>query len=154
MLLRIMYQNIRKTLMKGIIKCLSIYKTFKEVLDKLKPKDFQAASFSIYKFSTLYTTLPHNLILEKLTHLINSRRYSIFGLNEICVCFTSEEHRNYNLFYGHVEIFTFWRIYFLELALNFMEKLWVFRCGLIVLPLLRIRFYFAMREAFISSHFS
>ena len=33
-----------------------------EILDKLKPRDFNATSLSTYDFSTLYTTLPHNLI--------------------------------------------------------------------------------------------
>ena len=34
-----------------------------EILDKLKARDFNASSWSTYGFSTLYTTLPHNLIL-------------------------------------------------------------------------------------------
>ena len=33
-----------------------------EILNKLKSKGFLASSVSIYDFSTLYTTLPHNLI--------------------------------------------------------------------------------------------
>ena len=33
-----------------------------EILDKLKARDFNATSLSSYDFSTLYTTLPHNLI--------------------------------------------------------------------------------------------
>ena len=33
-----------------------------EILDKLKAIDFNATSLSTYDFSTLYTTLPHNLI--------------------------------------------------------------------------------------------
>ena len=36
-----------------------------EVLNKLKSRGFRAASLSIYDFSTLYTTLPHNLGKEK-----------------------------------------------------------------------------------------
>ena len=39
-------------------------------LDKLKARDFNATSLSIYDFSTLYTTLPHNLIKYKLIDLI------------------------------------------------------------------------------------
>ena len=38
-----------------------------EILNKLKPRGFLASSLSTYDFSTLYTTLPHNLIKEKLT---------------------------------------------------------------------------------------
>ena len=37
-----------------------------EILDKLKARDFNATSLSTYDFSTLYTTLPHNLIKDKL----------------------------------------------------------------------------------------
>ena len=41
-----------------------------EVLNKLKSRVFHATSLSTYDFSTLYTTLPHNLIKEKLINLI------------------------------------------------------------------------------------
>ena len=41
-----------------------------EVLNKLKCRGFRATSLSTYDFSTLYTTLPHNLIKEKLLDLI------------------------------------------------------------------------------------
>ena len=40
-----------------------------EVLNKLKDRGFQATSLSTYDFSTLYTTLPHNLIKDKLLDL-------------------------------------------------------------------------------------
>ena len=35
---------------------------FGEIFDKLKAREFNATSLSTYDFSTLYTTLPHNLI--------------------------------------------------------------------------------------------
>ena len=41
-----------------------------EILNKLKSRGFLASVLSTYDFSTLYTTLPHNLIKEKLTELI------------------------------------------------------------------------------------
>ena len=41
-----------------------------EILDKLKARDFNATSLSTYDFSTLYTTLLHNLIKDKLIDLI------------------------------------------------------------------------------------
>ena len=41
-----------------------------EILNKLKSRGFLASGLSTYDFSTLYTTLPHNLINEKLTELI------------------------------------------------------------------------------------
>ena len=41
-----------------------------EMLNKLKYRGFRATSLSTYDFSTQYTTLPHNLIKEKLLDLI------------------------------------------------------------------------------------
>ena len=35
-----------------------------DILDKFKARDFNATSLSTYDFSTLYTTLPHNLIKD------------------------------------------------------------------------------------------
>ena len=48
-----------------------------QILNKLKSRGFLASGLSTYDFSTLYTTLPHNLIKEKLTELIEQT----FGLN-------------------------------------------------------------------------
>ena len=60
-----------KQFMRGMVKklCWSI-KISGEILSKLKSKGFLASSVSTYDFSTLYTTLPHNLFQEKLTELI------------------------------------------------------------------------------------
>ena len=44
-------------------------KTSGEVFNNLKSRGFRATSLSTYDFSTLYTTLPHNLIKEKLINL-------------------------------------------------------------------------------------
>ena len=44
--------------------CWSI-KNSGEILNKLKSRGFLASSLSTYDFSTLYTTLPHNLIKKK-----------------------------------------------------------------------------------------
>ena len=41
-----------------------------KILNKLKYRGFLASCLSNYDFSTLYTLLPHNLIKEKLTELI------------------------------------------------------------------------------------
>ena len=41
-----------------------------EILNKLKYRGFLASSLFTYDFSTLYTTLVHNPIKEKLTELI------------------------------------------------------------------------------------
>ena len=57
------YERSRKNLFWSI-------KNSGEILDKLKARDFDAASLSTYDFSTLYTTLTHNLIKDKLIDLI------------------------------------------------------------------------------------
>ena len=49
---------------------LGLLKNSGEILDKLKARDFNAASMSTYDVSTLYTTLPHNLIKDKLVILL------------------------------------------------------------------------------------
>ena len=41
-----------------------------EVLNKLKSRGFRESSLSTYNFSTLYTTLLHSLIKDKLVDLI------------------------------------------------------------------------------------
>ena len=68
-----------------------------EVLSKLKDIGYQATSLSTYDFSTLYTTLPHNLIKEKLIDLIERTFYKKEGkLDLVCndkkAFFTSADH--------------------------------------------------------------
>ena len=50
-----------------------------EVLSKLKDRGFQATSLSTNDFSTLYTTLPHKMIKEKLLDLIEQTLYKKEG---------------------------------------------------------------------------
>ena len=72
-----------------------------EVLNKLKSRGFRATSLSTYDFSTLYTTLPHNLIKEKLINLIEwtfKREGSPYiACNERQAFFTSEYTKRYKL---------------------------------------------------------
>ena len=51
-----------------------------EILNKYKAKGFQASTFYTYDFSTLYTTLPHDLIKNQLVDLIENtfRREEVF----------------------------------------------------------------------------
>ena len=72
-----------------------------EVYNKLKSRGFRASSLCTYDFSTLYTTLPHNLIKGKLVDLIE-RTFHREGF--LCIAcydsnafFTSDAVRNYNL---------------------------------------------------------
>ena len=46
------------------------FKNSGNFFDKLKARDLDATSLSIYDFSTLYIILPHNLIKDKLIDLI------------------------------------------------------------------------------------
>ena len=55
-----------KILWKGRNKLFWSIKNSTEILNKLKTKSFQASAMSTYDFSTLYTTLPHNLIRNQL----------------------------------------------------------------------------------------
>ena len=72
-----------------------------EILSKLKSSDFLASGLSTYDFSTLYTTLPHNLIKEKLTELIEqtfNREGSLYlACNDKNAFFTSEQPKRYKL---------------------------------------------------------
>ena len=67
----------------------------------MKSRGFLASGLSTYDFSTLYTTLPHNLIKEKLTELIEqtfNREGSLyFACNDKNAFFTSEQPKRYKL---------------------------------------------------------
>ena len=74
-----------------------------EVLSKLIDIGYQATSLSTFDISTLYTTLPHNLIKEKLLNLIERTFYKKEGklylaCNDKKAFFTSADHyRGYHL---------------------------------------------------------
>ena len=74
-----------------------------EVLSKLKYIGYQETSLSTYDFSTLYTTLPLNLIKEKLLDLFERTFYKKEGkiylaCNDKKAFFTSADHyRRYHL---------------------------------------------------------
>ena len=113
-----------------------------EVLNKLKSRGFRATSLSTYDFSTLYTTLPHNLIKEKLINLIEwtfKREGSPYiACNERQAFFTSEDTKRYKLWSCQnvcEALIYLWIIFILDLALSYTDKLLVFRWVLIVLPL-------------------
>ena len=59
--------NIAQQFMKEMVKFILSIKNSGEILNKLKSRGFLASGLSTYDFSTLYTTLPRNLIKEKLT---------------------------------------------------------------------------------------
>ena len=81
--------------------CFGPSKNSNEVLNKLKSRSFRASSLSMYDFSMLYTTLPHNSIKEELNNLIE---WTFHRQGSLCLAcngrnafFTSEKHRNYIL---------------------------------------------------------
>ena len=93
--------------MKGQEKYVLVYKNSGEILSKLKSIGFRATSLSTYDFSTLYTTLPHNLIKEKLLYLVERAFKKIFknedtlylACNDKKAFFTSTDHRGYKLWF-------------------------------------------------------
>ena len=60
-------------------------------------RGFRATMLSTYIFSTLYTTLPHNLIKEKLIDLIKREDSSFLACNERQTFFTSGDTKRYKL---------------------------------------------------------
>ena len=62
--------NIEQQLLKEVVKIFWSIKYSGEIPNKLKSRDSLASGLSTYDLSTLYTTLLHNLIKEKLTELI------------------------------------------------------------------------------------
>ena len=108
-------------------------KNSNDVLNKFKSKNFQAFKFSTYDFSTLYTTLSHHLIKDKLIDLMNRENTPYLACNEECAFFLLQMY-TINTIYGRVKksvmpLFIVWIIFLLDL---------VFRWELIVLLLFSI----------------
>ena len=103
-----------------------------EVLNKLKSRGFRATSLSTYDFSTLYTTLPHNLIKEKLINLIEwtfKREGSPYiACNERQAFFTSEDTERYKL-WSCQNVCESWAGAFLSVAWPTGVQLLVFFCS-------------------------
>ena len=76
-------------------------KNSNDVLNKFKFKNFQASKLSTYDFSTLYTTLPHHPIKDKLIDIINRtfirENTQYLACNEECAFFTSDVYNYHNL---------------------------------------------------------
>ena len=107
-------------------------KNFTEILNKLKAKGFQASTISTYDFSTLYTTLPHDLITNQLVDLIENTfsREEVLSLacNEGRAFFASEEHNKYTLWTCQKVTETLIYIldntrFILDLTLSFIDKM-------------------------------
>ena len=86
--------------MKLQIKIGLVNKNSGEVLNKLKCRGFRATSLSKYDFSTLYTTLPHNLIKEKILNFqkgIKNYGSLYLACNDRKALFTSSDQSRYTL---------------------------------------------------------
>ena len=66
-------------------KQLCVFKIYSVKFLYFKSKTFKASKLSTYDFSTLYTTLTHHLINDKLIDLIN--RTFFLACNEECAFF-------------------------------------------------------------------
>ena len=98
-----------------------------EVLSKVKDIGYQATSLSTYDFSTLYTTLPHNLIKEKLLDLIELTFYKQEG-KRFSLRQTIKEDITFSLVRMYVTPYRFtWTILILGFALSYTDELLVFR---------------------------
>ena len=149
--------NIAQQFMKEMIKLFWYIKNSGGILNKLKSRGFLASGLSTYVFSTLYTTLPYNLIKEKLTELIEQtfpREGSLYlACNDKMPLLLLNNVNDIN--YGRVRkcvmlSIIFWSIYLKDLARNYIDKLYVFQWVLIVLLLLQI-FLFCYERDFILS---
>ena len=87
--------NIAHQFIKGMVKNYFGLKNLGEIPNKLKSRGFLASCLSTYDLSTPYTTLPHNLIKEKLIELIEqtfNREGSLhLACNDKNAFFTSEQ---------------------------------------------------------------
>ena len=98
--------------------------------------------------------LPHHLIKDKRIDLINRtfirENTQYLACNAECACFTSDVYNNHNLWSCQkvcdALVCLLDNIFLLDLELNFIGKLLVFRWELIVLLLLQICFFFVIRE--------
>ena len=120
----------------------------------MKSRQFRAFSLSTYDFSTLYTTLPHNLIIEKLNDLIEwtfHREDSLYlACNVRNAFFTSEVHKNYILWTCQkvCEAITFLLD---NIYIRFGTKLFRQIVGTFCAPLVADLFLFCYERAFMMS---
>ena len=76
-----------------------------EILDKLKARDFNATSLSTYDFSTLYTTLPHNLINLLILLKVPSREKALLTLHVVTEMHFLLQKNLKNIMHGRVKMY-------------------------------------------------
>ena len=99
--LKTMSLNIARQFMKEMVKKYFVLLKIQVKFLIDKSRGFLASGLSTYHFTTLYTTLPHNLIKGKLTELIKQTLYKEGSLYLACndknTFFTSEQLKRYKL---------------------------------------------------------
>ena len=98
-----------------------------EILDKLKARDFNATSLSTYDFSTLYTTLPHNLIKDKLIDLIEREGTLYLAYNDRNALHFLLQKNLKNIMHGRVKMYVMrwpfcWITFLFNLAPSCIDK--------------------------------
>ena len=100
-----------------------------ELLNNLQSRGFRVPSLSAYAFSTLYTTLPHNLIIEKFIDLIERtfKEKDRFTLLVMIEMFSSRLKSIQGIHYGLARrcvkpSYFFWTIIIFDLALSNTDK--------------------------------
>ena len=121
-------------------------------MDKLKARDFNATSLSTYDFSTLYTTLPHNLIKDKLIDLIertfNREGSPYLPCNDRNAFLLQKNLKKYHAWscQNACDVLTFLLDnIFLDLTPSYIDKELVSLWALIVLPWLQIYSCFVIK---------
>ena len=116
------------------------------VLGKLTSSGFRVTSLSTYDFSTLYTTLPYNLIKEKLLDLFELVFNKIFN-NEVALYLACKEKKRFSLLqtiedikFGLVKMYVkpyriSWIIFTSHFEISFTDKLLVITMGTNCTPL-------------------
>ena len=124
-----------------------------EILDELKARDFNAPSLSSYAISTLYNTLPHNLIKDKLIDLIlrifQREGSPYLACNDQNAIFTSEKPNKHHA-WSFQNVFCDALIFLLDnIVIRIGTKLYRqvvgIPLGIIVLPWLQIYSCFVTR---------
>ena len=100
-----------------------------EILDKLKARDFNATSLSTYDFSTLYTTLPHNSIKDKLLILLKepSREKALLTLHVMTEMHFLLQKNLKNIMHGRVKMYVMrwpfcWTTFLFDLEPSSIDK--------------------------------
>ena len=104
-------------------------KNSSEVIEKLRLRNFQGSQVSSFDFSTLYTSLPHDLIKAKVLSLVTwcfnreSKRTSVLQTKRAFLATRSMTRINVGLALSYVKLLlSSWQIYMCNLKAWFINK--------------------------------